>query len=294
MIYFGGIEGGGTKTKCIIAADPEHVLDITTFPTTNPAILLPGLAEYFLQAESRFRVTLSGLGLAYFGPLDLDPQSQTYGAITTTPKLEWQNVSLKNYFQDHLQIPVAVDTDVNAAANAERLWGAARGLSDFAYITIGTGIGAGIFANGKPIHGMVHPEFGHFLLRQDPSIDPFPGVCPYHRGCLEGLASGPSMAARWQVSATTLPDDHPAWDLEASYLGQAIHALTVICSPQRVILGGGVMDHAGLIELVRLKTLQSINNYVKSPLLENIDSFVVKPELGDKAGALGAISLMFH
>lgn len=291
MHYFGGIEGGGTKVKCVIASGPENILVTKTFKTEPPEILLPELVNFFQSEQSKLNISISGLGLAFFGPLDLDRDSKTFGWVTTTPKWKWGNTPLRDYFITALNIPVEIDTDVNAAANAERIWGAARGLDNFIYITVGTGIGGGIFVNGHPIHGMVHPEIGHFLLRQDLLKDPFTGVCPYHQGCLEGLASGPSIAARWKVNAETLSSNHPAWELEAFYLGQAVHTLVVTCSPERIIMGGGVMDHSGLIEKIRTETYKSINGYIQSPRLDNMNSYIVKPELGENSGILGAISL---
>ena len=293
MNFFGGIEGGGTKVKCIIATDPDNILVEKTFKTDAPGILLPEISKFFLEEQLKLGISIHGLGLGFFGPLDLNPKSTKFGWITTTPKKDWENTPLQEYFLETLKIPVLLDTDVNAAANAERIWGSARGVDNFVYITVGTGIGGGIFVNGRPVHGMVHPEIGHFLLRQDLDIDPFLGVCPYHEGCLEGLASGPSLAARWKVDPKLLPVDHFAWDLEARYLGQAVHTLVVTLSPEKIIMGGGVMDQPGLIEKVRIEMRKSIHGYVQSRNLEDMDSYIVKPGLGEKAGILGAVSLFY-
>jgi len=223
----------------------------------------------------------------------LHPDSPTYGYITTTPKPGWRHTDLVGAIRRALDVPVKFETDVNAAALGEARWGAARGLDTFIYLTIGTGIGGGGLVSGKLMHGLVHPEMGHIRLPHDFARDPFPGVCPFHGDCLEGLASGPALEKRWGARAETLPPDHPAWDLQAHYLALALVNYTCTLSPQRIILGGGVMEQAHLFPRIRRKVLELLNGYVQSPaLLENIDAYIVPPALGKRAGILGALALV--
>ncbi len=234
----------------------------------------------------------AAIGIAAFGPLDPDPASPTYGHITTTPKEGWAHTDFVGALRRHFDGPIAFDTDVNGAALGEWRWGAARGLDTFIYLTVGTGIGGGGMARGRLLHGLIHPEMGHIRLARDPQRDPFAGICPFHGDCLEGLASGPALEKRWGQKAETLPPDHPAWDLEADYLAQALHNFICVLSPQRIILGGGVMQQRHLFPRIRARVLASLNGYVQSPaLLERIDEYIVPPALGSRAGVLGAIAL---
>ena len=291
MDYFAGIEAGGTKFSCIIANGPESIIAEATFPTTVPEQTLPQITEYIKQKVTMNGIRLTAAGLSCFGPVDLNPDSLTYGYITTTPKLKWRNYPILKYFQDNLDVPMKFETDVNGAALGEGTWGAAQGLSDYVYITVGTGIGGGIIHDHRPLYGMTHPEIGHMKIQPHPD-DHFPGNCPYHTTCLEGLANAPALTARWKVDPATLPDDHPAWDFEAYYLGQAIHNLILVCSPKRIILGGGVLKRRGLIEKVRTESIRILNGYVETSYLDDIDHYIVPPALGDRAGALGAIALL--
>ncbi len=291
MDYFAGIEAGGTKFKAIIAQDPASVIAEEIFQTTTPEETLPHVVAFVKDVSIKYNIRIVAAGLSCFGPVDLDPNSPTYGTITTTPKLAWRNYPILKFFQDQLEVPIAFETDVNGAALGEGRWGAAKGISDFVYITVGTGIGGGVIHNYKPLFGMTHPEIGHMKIQPHPN-DPFPGNCPYHTTCLEGLANAPSLSARWNADPETLPDDHPAWDFEAFYLGQAIHNLILICSPKRIILGGGVLKRHGLIEKVRIESVRILNGYIKTSYLDTIDEYIVSPELGDRAGALGAIALL--
>jgi fructokinase len=191
-----------------------------------------------------------------------------------------------------LGVPVAFDTDVNAAAIGEARWGAARGLDTFIYLTVGTGIGGGGLVRGRPMHGLVHPEIGHMLLPHDRSVDPFPGACPFHGGCLEGLASGPALLLRWGQPAESLPVDHPAWALEARYLALALVNLVCTLSPQRIVMGGGVMEQAHLFPLIRKEVAALLNGYIRATeILEAVDSYIVPPGLGDRSGRLGALAM---
>jgi fructokinase len=291
MHYYAGIEAGGTKFRCIIANSPQDVIADATFQTTAPDETLPQVINFLKHVSTTQGLHLSAAGLSCFGPVDLEPGSPTYGYITTTPKLKWRNFPILNYIQDALQIPVKFETDVNGAALGEGKWGAARGISDFVYITVGTGIGGGVIHDGKPLYGMTHPEIGHMKIQRHPEDD-FPGNCPYHTTCLEGLANAPALTQRWKVDPSTLPDDHPAWKFEAYYLGQAIHNLILVCAPKRIILGGGVLKRRGLIENVRVQSKAILNGYVETRYLEEMDTYVLPPALGDLAGALGAIAML--
>ncbi|MBP8997353.1 MAG: ROK family protein [Anaerolineaceae bacterium] len=288
--YFAGIEGGGTKFKCIVANDPSSIVAEAVFPTTDPDHTLPKVVDFYRRTCFEKNISLQAAGLACFGPLNLDPQSPSYGTIKSTPKLKWRNFPIREYFQTHLEIPVYIDTDVNGAALAEGKWGGAIGISDFVYITVGTGIGGGIIHQGIPLFGMVHPEIGHMKIQPHPE-DFFPGNCPYHVTCLEGLANAPAIRERWKTDPAVLPDDHLAWKFEAYYLGQAIHNLILVCAPKRVILGGGVLKRAGLLEKVRLELFEILNGYVNSPYLDDLSQYIISPALADQAGALGAIAL---
>ncbi len=289
---FAGLEAGGTKFNCIIASGPDEILSEGRFPTTTPDETLAAVIHFFQSEALRLRIQYRALGVATFGPVDLDPSSPTYGFITSTPKPHWGFANLLGPLQDALQVPAAFDTDVNGAAVGEGRWGAARGLQNFVYLTIGTGVGGGGVIGGKPMHGLVHPEMGHMLLRRDPARDPYPGACPFHGDCLEGLCAGPALAKRWGAPAETFGPDHPAWALEAEYIAAALHNLTCILSPQRIILGGGVMQQPFLFPMIRQELVRQLNGYVQSPaILQQIDRFVVPPGLGNRAGSLGSIAM---
>jgi fructokinase len=284
----GGIEAGGTKFVCGVGTGPDDLLT-EQFPTTTPDITLAQVIEFFKHHGAG---ELEAIGIGSFGPVDLDLTSPTYGHITTTPKVGWANFDLAGTVARELNIPVGFDTDVNAALLGESRWGAAQGLSDAIYLTIGTGIGGGAMANGQVIHGLVHPEMGHLRLPHDLVADPFPGICPYHGDCLEGLACGPAMQKRWNAPAATLPPDHPAWALEAHYLALALVNLTVTLSPQRILLGGGVMQQPQIFELLRADFARLLNGYVQHPeVLDRLDDFIQPPGLGSRAGILGSLVL---
>lgn len=291
MQLYGGIEAGGTKFVCLVGNDPDHVFWEERFPTTSPWETIHKVAEFFLPyAKSK---ELAAIGVASFGPLDLNLDSSNYGRITTTPKPGWSQVDLYGEIQRNLGVPVAFDTDVNAAAFGEQYWiSENRYLDPFVYMTVGTGIGIGVIVNGFPLHGLVHPEAGHFALPHDWHRDPFPGVCPYHGDCLEGLASGLSMTKRWGQKPETLPDSHPGWDLESDYIALALVNIIYAYSPQRIILGGGVSQHPGLHEAVRCKVKQLMHGYVRSSMvLDRIDEYILPPALGSRSGCLGAIAM---
>jgi fructokinase len=288
---FGGIEAGGTKFVCAVGSGPDNVAAEQRIPTTTPEETI-GLAIAFFRNQEAELGRIAALGIGTFGPVDLNQRSPSFGWITSTPKPGWANTDLRHPFLDALQIPVVVETDVNAAALGEGLWGAAQGLDTFLYMTIGTGIGGGVVVHGKPLHGLLHPEMGHIRIPHDRSIDPFDGVCPFHGDCLEGLATGPAIERRWQAAPPSLPPDHPAWRLEAHYLALALSTFICTLSPQRVILGGGVMAQPSLLPRIRTEVVDLLHGYVQAPpILEAIDDYIVPPALGTRSGILGALAL---
>ncbi len=287
----GGIEGGGTKFVCVVATGPDHIVAETRFPTTTPAETLDQAIAFFAPYVKSG--DLASIGFASFGPVDLDSASPTFGYITTTPKPGWAHSDMIGKLRQEFGIPVAFELDVNAAALGEYYWVPENRQHDpLVYFTIGTGIGAGVMVNGKLVHGLAHPEAGHIRLPHDWQKDPFKGVCPYHGDCFEGLATGPSMNTRWGQPAETLPLDHPAWELEATYIALAMTNVVCTLSPKRIVLGGGVMQQMHLFPLIRQKLAQYLNGYIQSPvLLTQMDSYIVPPALGTRSGGLGAIAL---
>lgn len=286
MRLYGGIEAGGTKWVCAVGTCPDDLV-VEEFATAGPDETIERALEFF-----RSQAQLEAIGIGSFGPVDLDRRSQTYGYITTTPKPGWAFTDLAGRVERMLSVPVSFDTDVNAAAWGEHRWGAARGLENFVYLTIGTGIGGGGLINGRLMHGLVHPEMGHLLLPRDAAADPFPGICPYHGDCLEGLASGPAIERRWGVPGGELADDHPAWALEAGYLACALVNIICTLSPERIILGGGVMRREHLFPAIRRQVRERLNGYVQNPaIIERIDDYIVPPLLGHRAGVAGAMAL---
>src|SRR5258708_4861136 len=245
MQLYGGIEAGGTKFVCAVADHPNsEFFDKTSFPTTMPDETLKRSIEFFK------RYSLKALGVGSFGPIDLNLNSPTYGYITATPKAGWQNTDLLGPLMNALNVPIGFDTDVNGAALSEFAYGVSNKHDSLVYFTVGTGIGGGIVVDGKPVHGLMHPEVGHIPVKRHPD-DSFVGNCPYHGDCLEGMASGPAIRARWGAAAETFPVDHPAWELEAYYLAQAVCSVAYVVSPNRVVLGGGVMHQTQLLPAIR-------------------------------------------
>ena len=288
---YGGIEGGGTKFVCAIGDAEGKSLAETRFPTTTPEETLSRALDFF-RDQTRVFGLLAGLGVACFGPLDPNPASPTYGRILATPKAGWVGTDVVGALQSALPVPIAFDTDVNGAALGEWRWGAAQNLSTFLYFTVGTGIGGGAMVEGRLLHGLIHPEMGHIPLPHSFTQDPFPGSCPFHGDCFEGLASGPAMEKRWGRPAEHLPGDHPAWELEAHYIARALQGFICSFSPQRIILGGGVAQQPVLLPLVRAKVLTYLNNYISSEtILSYMDTYIVSPGLGARAGVCGAFAL---
>ena len=288
MSIYGGIEAGGTKFVCAIGDQSGRLQSRTEFPTTTPLETIGRALEFFTGQPD----PLVAIGIGSFGPVDLKPASPKFGYITSTPKAGWRDTEFVGAVRRATGLPVAFDTDVNAAALGESRWGAAQGLDTFLYLTIGTGLGGGGMANGRLLHGLVHPEMGHIRVPHDRGADPFPGCCPFHGDCLEGLVCGPALQARWGRPGETLPPDHPAWDLEAQYIASGLATWICTLSPERIILGGGVMRQEGLFFRVRGKVLDLLQGYIQTPeILERIDQYIVPPTLGGDAGVLGAIAL---
>ncbi|MGL5088491.1 MAG: ROK family protein, partial [Cetobacterium sp.] len=288
LMKLGAIEAGGTKFVCGIATENGEILERVSFPTEEPAITLEKVFNFFKGKE------VSAIGVGSFGPIDPNPESETYGYITKTPKKYWSDFNLIGELQKNLNVPMAFDTDVNGAALGEATWGAAKGLKNCLYLTIGTGIGGGILASGKLIHGMLHPEMGHIFVRRH-SEDTYAGKCPFHNDCLEGLAAGPAIEERWGVKAYELPIDHKAWEIEAYYIAQALVSYILTVSPEKIILGGGVMKQLQLFPLIRKNVKKLLNNYVQTKeILDDIDNYIVPPGLGDNAGLLGSIALAMN
>lgn len=286
-MLLGALEAGGTKMICSTGDADGRVFTRESIPTTTPDETMPKLIAFFKDAN------IGALGVGSFGPVDLHESSPTYGYITTTPKLPWRFFPLLDALRDALHVPVGFGTDVGLAAVAEHALGAAAGTENSIYVTVGTGVGAGIITGGKLVRGLVHPEFGHFWLRPHPD-DPDPhGVCPYHDGCLEGLATGPSIERRWGVEkAHTLPPDHPAWALEAYYLAQMCTTAILVLSPERIVLGGGVMQQTHLFPPIRRHVQEMLGGYVQNEMvLDRIDEYIVPPGLGPNSGVTGALLL---
>ena len=232
------------------------------------------------------------MGIASFGPIDPDPGSPTFGCITSTPKPGWAGTDIVGPIGRALGVPVGFDTDVNGAALGEGRWGAGRGLNTFVYLTVGTGLGGGAVVHGEPLHGLVHPEMGHIRVPHDWQADPFAGTCPFHGDCLEGLAAGPALEARWGQPAETLPSDHPAWTLEAHYLALGLVNYIMVLSPQRIIVGGGIKQQAHLLPLIRREVQVLLNGYLQAPQnLDRIEDYIVVPELVSEAGVLGDMAM---
>lgn len=287
---FGCVEGGGTKFICAIANADGQILAEFRYETTTPQATLQACAEFFEQNASFGALT--SLGVACFGPLDPNHGSPTFGRILQTPKPGWSNVDVVGYLSARLHLPVLFDTDVNGAVLAEQRWGAGRGIQNIVYYTIGTGIGGGVISDGKLVHGALHTELGHMLIPHDLQKDPFAGVCPFHGDCLEGLASGPALRQRWQTPAEHLPPTHPAWELEAEYLAAALHNTACMFSPERIILGGGVISQTHLLAKILEKLDRSLHGYLRWDALKHgMDNFVVQTPLEGQAGVLGALAL---
>ena len=290
-MLFGGIEAGGTKIVCAVGTGPSDLRDEVRFPTTSPDEVFAEIIAFFRKHGQN--EPLASIGIGSFGPVSLARGRPDYGYITSTPKPGWRDADLAGTVERALGVPVGFDTDVNVAALGEWRWGAAQGLDTFLYITVGTGVGGGGLSNGRMTHGLVHPEMGHIRIPHDLQADPYPGYCPFHGDCLEGLVSGPAMKARWGVPAETLPADHAAWALEAHYLALACVNFICTLSPQRIILGGGVGSNPLVFPQLRQEVKALLAGYVQAPeiMTDAISNYMIPPGLGSRSGVLGAIAL---
>ena len=287
----GGVETGGTWTVCALGRGPADLVALERFPTEDPAQTLDRVLRFFTDPA---RPRPARVGVGAFGPIELDPESPRWGELlAATPKRGWAGAAVGATLRAGLGVPVALDTDVNAAALGEQRWGAGRDAGSLCYLTVGTGIGAGLLLGGRPVHGLLHPEAGHIRIPHDRTRDPFDGVCPHHGDCWEGLACGPALARRWGEDPVGLPAEHPAWALEAEYLAAGILAIVMIASPDRVIVGGGVMGHAGLLGAVRRRLAELLGGYPGAAGLSgDLSGYVVAPGLGERSGVLGALALV--
>jgi fructokinase len=291
-LIIGGIEAGGTKFLCGVADEVGRVLDEIRIPTTSPGETLAAASQFFTRAAGRYG-RMSALGIGSFGPLSLRPTAADYGHITSTPKPGWSNADLLGHFRRTLSVPMVLDTDVNAAALGELLFGSGRGLDTFCYVTIGTGIGVGLLIGGTPHGGANHPEAGHIRVIRAPGDGAFAGICPYHGDCLEGLACGPAIHARWGTPAEQLADTHPAWTIEAHYVAELCASLTYIVRPDRIIIGGGVM-RPPMYGSVRAMLEHKLGGYDASLRDLDLDDYIARPTAGSSAGFAGALALAFH
>ncbi len=283
MLY-GAIEAGGTKMVCAIGDENGKIYEQVSIPTTTPDETMPKIIDYFKDKE------IKAIGIACFGPIDLNKSSETYGYITSTPKTAWKNFNIVGCVKDALGIPVGFDTDVNGSLLGEITWGCAKGLTDAIYLTIGTGIGGGVMTNGKLLHGMLHPELGHIIVTKS-AKDKGECVCPYHDSCLEGLAAGPSIEKRWGAKGKDLVDRAEVWELEAEYIGTALVNFCMTLSPQKIILGGGVMHQMQLFPLIRKVFKEKMAGYINTKALDNLDEYIVPASLHDDQGIMGAVKL---
>jgi fructokinase len=287
----GGIEAGGTKFVCAVGTGPDDIRARAVVPTTRPAQTLGRVADFFTE-QAHAGLAIDALGIASFGPLDLAATSPRYGHITTTPKPGWAGTDLVGFFRNRLDVPVALDTDVNGAAYGEYRWGAGRGLHSTVYLTVGTGVGGGVVIGGRPLRGLVHPEMGHLHVQRHPDDD-FAGCCPFHSDCVEGLAAGPAIERRTGRAATGLGElRERTVALEAWYLAQLVTAVTYLLTPQRVVLGGGVLHLPGLLDAVRESTVERLRGAIDSTAMaDGLREYVVAPGLGGSSGVLGALAM---
>lgn len=283
-MMYGALEAGGTKMICALGNENGRIFEQVSIPTTTPEETMPRILDFFKEREIR------AIGIACFGPIDLNRNSSTYGYITTTPKIPWQNYNIVGAVKEALQLPVGFDTDVNGSLLGEVTWGRAKGLTDAVYFTVGTGIGAGIMTNGRLLHGMLHPEAGHIQMVPAQG-DTYKGHCPFHGTCLEGMASGPAIQDRWKEEAKSLANRPEVWEFEAEYLAQAVQSCVMLLSPQVIIFGGGVMHQEHLFPLIRSKVKKNMNGYIRTKEMEDLDHYIVPASLNDNQGIMGCLKL---
>lgn len=290
MLY-GAIEGGGTKFVCAVGTSSQNILDSVALPTASADSTLAGCVEFFSTAERRFG-KIGAFGFGCFGPIDLRAHESSHGHMLATPKAGWSGVDLLKPLRSHFDVPVAIDTDVSAAALAEWQLGAGRGLGSIAYVTVGTGIGGGVAPHDLTARRLMHAEMGHIHVRRDPREQDFPGVCPFHGDCLEGLASGPAIQARWRSQLDALPAQHEAWSIIGGYLGQLAATIALMNSVERVVFGGGVMANGCLLPYIRAAAASVLKGYLE-PLSQPgaLDAYICAPQLGTQAGIAGAFLL---
>lgn len=283
-MILGALEAGGTKMVCAVGNENGEIFDQITIPTQTPEITIPKMISYFKEKK------IEALGIGCFGPIDPDKESKTYGYITSTPKPHWADYNIVGAFEKALLCPVGFDTDVNGSVLGEAAFGQAKGKNCVIYITIGTGVGAGIYIEGKLLHGMLHPEAGHVLIQRK-STDTYKGRCPYHRNCLEGLAAGPAIEERWGMSGKALGDRKEVWELEAYYIAQALTNYILTLSPELIILGGGVMHQTQLFPMIREQVKEMLNGYLKTEELADMEHYIVPASLHDNQGIMGCLEL---
>lgn len=283
-MILGALEAGGTKMVCAIGDETGKIFEQVSVPTQTPEVTMPTMIEFFKKKK------LDALGIACFGPVELDRKSPVYGHITTTPKLAWRDFDIVGSFQKALGCPIGFDTDVNGSVLGEVTFGQAKGKKCVLYLTIGTGVGAGIYIEGKLLHGMLHPEAGHVLVTKK-SDDSYAGKCPYHKNCLEGLAAGPAIEERWGEKAVNLAGRKEVWDLEADYIAQALVGYILTLSPEMIILGGGVMHQEQLFPLIREKVTQMLGGYIQTEELADMEHYIVPASLHDDQGIMGCLEL---
>jgi len=287
---YGGIEAGGTKFVCVVASRPTHIVDEIRFKTTTAEETLSKAIQFFRPFVASGQINAIGVGC--FGPLDVIPESSTYGFITVTPKPGWSNTNVLGILRGGLGVKIAFDTDVNVAGLGEYKWGISKGFDPSLYLTIGTGIGGGYIKEGKSLIGLLSPEMGHLRIPHNRELDPFVGNCPFHEDCFEGLASGPAIEKRLGIPGARVPEKDPFWNLEAAYIASALMNYILTLSPKKIVLGGGVMQREFLFPKVRWRVRELLNGYVASKsVVENIEDYIVPPGLGNQSGSLGAIAL---
>ena len=291
-ILLGGVEAGGTKFICGVADVGGRIIDQIRIPTTTPEETLNAVAAFFVEAQARHG-KLAALAIVSFGPLSLRSDAADYGTITTTPKPGWSNVNLLAHLRRTLDVRMTLDTDVNGSAIGEGLFGSGKGLETFCYVTVGTGIGVGVMIGGAPHGGANHPEAGHIRLPRAKGDETFAGVCPFHSDCLEGLTSGPALHARWGAPAETFATDHPAWAMAAEYIAGLCTNLTYTLRPERIIIGGGVMQPQ-MYDLVRQALTRQLGGYDASLRDLDMEAYVAAPTAGASAGLIGAFALSFR
>lgn len=284
---YGGVETGGSWCVCALGSGPGRLEAVEKFRTGEPRATVAQIAGFF-ERNGRPKA----LGVGAFGPIELDPGAEAWGTLGATPKPGWSGWPLGPALRDALGLPIVLDTDTAAAALGEQRWGAGRGCDSLCYLTVGTGIGAGLVIGGAPVHGLMHPEAGHLRVPRDRDRDAFEGACPFHGDCWEGLAAGPALEQRWGAPGHELSDDHPAWALEAEYLALGILSIVLVAAPDRVIAGGGVLQRPGLLERVRARLLELLADYPPGPRIGADPGYLVAPALGDEAGVLGAMALV--